>query len=144
MTDRPNMFGRTLQEADIWLNEIRDELNLPEKGQNYAALRAVLHELRDRLPVQETAHLAAQLPTLIRGVYYESWRPNETPKKERHREEFIEGVREKLFGHDEIDPEVAIKSVFSVLQKHVTAGEIQDVVGMLPKDLQQMWPEHRA
>jgi uncharacterized protein (DUF2267 family) len=34
----------------------------------------VLHALRDRLTVEEASDLAAQLPMLIRGLYYETRR----------------------------------------------------------------------
>jgi len=37
----------------------------------YNALRAVLHALRDRLTTEEIAQFGAQLPTFVRGVYYE-------------------------------------------------------------------------
>ena len=39
----------------------------------------MLHTLRDRLTVDVAAKLAAQLPTLIRGIYYEDWDPSRTP-----------------------------------------------------------------
>jgi uncharacterized protein (DUF2267 family) len=43
-------------------------------------LRGYLYTLRNRLPVDEAAHLAAQLPKLLRGVYREGWRPRKSPE----------------------------------------------------------------
>ena len=63
-------FDSTLQTTNIWLNEIQEHLGWGEDHQRaYHALRAVLHALRDRLPVDHAAALAAQLPMLIRGFY---------------------------------------------------------------------------
>ena len=46
-------------------------LGTDDRQDAYRAVRGVLHTLRDRLPVEESAQLAAQLPTLLRGVFYE-------------------------------------------------------------------------
>ena len=69
--DKTNQVLKAIEEAYQWPKERRQ--------QSYAALRAVLHALRDRLPVQESADLAAQLPVLIRGIYYEGWDPARVP-----------------------------------------------------------------
>lgn len=137
--NRPALFEHTVQEADIWLNELHEEIGLRDKGQLLAAMRAVLTQLRDRLTVEEAAHLGAQLPTLLRGVYYEQWRPAGAPKKLHSREEFFDGIRKRAFGHDEIDPEQAARGVFRVLSRHVSQGEIDEVIHMLPHDLQTLW-----
>lgn len=139
--ERPSMFGRTLQETDIWLKELQQETSLFQERQAYAALRAVLHQLRDRLTVEESAHLAAQLPTLIRGIYFEGWKPAAVPERVRHKVEFLEGVRAKAHDLPEINPEEATRAVFGLLRRHIAAGEIDDVIGQLPRDLQELWPE---
>ena len=54
--------------------------------------RAVLHALRDRIGPIHTAQLGAQLPMLVRGLYYEGWRANAAPTHERHREAFLAHV----------------------------------------------------
>jgi uncharacterized protein (DUF2267 family) len=62
---------------------------------SYLALRAVLHTLRDRLIVDEAIDLGAQLPMLVRGFYYENWQSVGKPLKYRHKEEFLNQVKEK-------------------------------------------------
>lgn len=142
--NRPSMFGRTVQESDIWLKELREELHLEDENQAYGALRAVLHALRDRLTVDETAHLAAQMPTLVRGIYYEGWKPSANPQRIRSGNEFVETVRERARGHDELDPDFAIRGVFKVLGRHVDPGEVGDVTGQLPADLRGFWQSPQA
>ncbi|HEX6114281.1 MAG TPA: DUF2267 domain-containing protein [Geminicoccaceae bacterium] len=48
-----DVFDKTLQTTNIWLDEILDELR-PDRQHAYHVLRAVLHALRDRLPLSLT------------------------------------------------------------------------------------------
>ena len=70
--------------TNAWLKEVANELGWQDR-ENYHAMGAVLHALRDRLTVAEAADLGAQLPTLIRGLYYDGWNPNGKPVKEQGR-----------------------------------------------------------
>jgi uncharacterized protein (DUF2267 family) len=140
----PSVFAQTVQETQIWLKEVMNGGALTDEHRAYAALRAVMHHLRDRLPVDQAADLGAQLPMLVRGIYYEGWDPSGTPTKDRKREDFIEAVRANLSGHPEIDPEIAIRQVFGVLSRHVTAGEIRDVISDLPQSVRGFWPQQAA
>ncbi|HSM19769.1 MAG TPA: DUF2267 domain-containing protein, partial [Hyphomicrobiales bacterium] len=59
----------TIQTTNIWLNELDQAMGWDHRQRTYRLLRAVLHALRDRLPVNEATDLGAQLPLLIRGIY---------------------------------------------------------------------------
>jgi uncharacterized protein (DUF2267 family) len=104
-----------------------------------AALRAVLHALRDRLTVEEAAHLAAQLPKLIRGLYYQGWEPGHVPVK-MHRQEFLERVRSDLPFDAGDEAERLVQTVLSSLRRHVTDGEWDNVRATMPTDLAAALP----
>ncbi|MFW6194910.1 MAG: DUF2267 domain-containing protein, partial [Chloroflexota bacterium] len=100
---------------------------------------ATLHALRDRLSVDENAQLSAQLPMLVRGIYFEGWDPSDRPGKPRHKEAFIDDVMREARDPD-YEPEPAVKAVFKVLARHVSPGEIEDVRHLLPAEIREMWP----
>lgn len=140
MTQSIPMFDQTVQETHRWLHEISEEMGDPRPKIAYHALRGVLFGLRDRLPVAEVHDLAAQLPTLIRGIFFEGYHPSGKPEK-LHREAFLKRVSEELQQAGGANPEHAARAVFSVLGRHVSEGEIREVREGLPKDLRSLWPE---
>jgi len=132
-------FDSTLQTTNVWLNDILDRLGWQDKQRAYHALRAVLHALRDRLPVDQAAALGAQLPMLVRGFYYEGWHPAGTPVKERHREAFLAPIAAAFREDFDVRPEEVARAVFQVIAKHVTPGEIKHVKITLPSELRSLW-----
>lgn len=129
----------TIHKTNTWLKELREELHTDESQFAYQALRSVLHSLRDRLTADEAADLAAELPMLVRGIFYEGWKPAGKPVKVRSREAFLQQVSEKITAPGPIDPSRIAAAVFSVLKKRISDGEIQDVRQNLPQDLQELW-----
>ena len=132
------VFDRTLETTHVWLNEICNDLG-PDKQVAWKLLSTVLHKLRDRLTLNLAAHLGAQLPLLVRGVYYDQFEPGKMPSEFRSREEFIAEVAEWLSDTRPVDPEEAIRSVFRVLSRHISEGQINKVRDALPKSVRQMW-----
>jgi uncharacterized protein (DUF2267 family) len=137
------VFDKTLQITHIWLDEIMAELG-PDRQRAYHALRAVLHALRDRLPLNLAAHLGAQLPLLVRGIYYDSWDPQPETTRERKQGEFLERVTAGLQGTRPVNVEQATRVVFATIGRHVTPGQVDKVRDALPGDIQVLWPESAA
>jgi uncharacterized protein (DUF2267 family) len=134
------IIDRTVQKTNLWLRDLREELHTDDSHIAYQALRVVLHALRDRLSVDEAVALAAELPLLIRGIYYEGWRSAGKPLK-LSRDEFLHRVQDQLQVPGIIDPVRYTRAVLSVLGNHLSPGEAHKVRATLPKDLQALWPE---
>lgn len=136
-----SVINRNVEMANIWLNEISKEMEQIDKDEAWACLNAVLRTVRDRVPVDEVADFAAQLPTLIRGAYYEGWRPSDAPHKWRHKEEYLAAIEEKLHGRENLDPERAARAVLNVAARHVNPEELKKLKAIHPKDVWDLWPQ---
>jgi uncharacterized protein (DUF2267 family) len=128
-------FNTTVDKTNRILKEIEQAFGWPHerRNQSYAALRAVLHTLRDRLTVDEGAQFAAQLPMLVRGLYYEGWDPSRVPQK-MSKEEFLGQVRQEFRYDVKGGVEQVIHSVLDSLRLHVTEGEWKGVKSSVPKE----------
>jgi uncharacterized protein (DUF2267 family) len=137
MDRHAGLFAETVEKTGFWLEELAQELGNVPLERSYSILRAVLHALRDRLTVDEAVTLGAQLPMLVRGFYYEGWRPASQPEKYRHKEEFFQQVCRHYPGLTE--PEAAARGVFRLLEGHVTRGELRHVREQLPPEIRALW-----
>ncbi len=133
------IFQSTIQTTDEWLRRIDTELGWRNRHRAYTALRATLHALRDRLPLDESAQFSSQLPLLIRGIYFEGWDPQPKPDK-LSKADLMDAIHE-AFGHDpDVNPERVAEAVFATIAAHVSRGEVDDVRAALPKALAELWP----
>jgi len=136
------VFQNSLAKTDEWLAEINDDLGWSDKKKAWTALRSVLHVLRDRLTIEEATDLAAQLPMLIRGMYFEGWNPSKPQTRIRKADEFVDLVTQNFTAYDLgdfLEPQDIARSVLQVLANHVSAGEIKDVIHSLPEGLRELW-----
>ncbi|MFH9352269.1 DUF2267 domain-containing protein [Kitasatospora sp. NPDC017646] len=93
-------------------------------------------QLRDRLPTDVVAHLGAQLPTLVRGVFYEGWNPHPTPAK-FDRQEYLD-----RFSHEASlpaeDAEDIVRAVTRAVFLHIPPEQLEHVFDTLPHDLRSL------
>jgi len=137
-----DVFDSTVQQTNVWLKEIADDLHWDDRRRAYIALRGTLHTLRDYLVTDEIAHLAAQMPLLVRGVFYEGWDPAQTSNPRRGRDDFLGRVSAEFARADHgIDSLRVTRTVLRVLMAHVAAGEVDHVRRLLPEDVQAIWPQ---
>lgn len=124
----------SIQLSNEWLDELEEMLGTDSETA-YGALKGTLHALRDSLTVDEAADLAAQLPMVIRGVYFTGWKPSKVPIR-RDATEFVEEVRNLGgLGPESPHPLAASRAVLQLLRSHITEGEIEDVFDQLPLEV---------
>ncbi|HEY0699888.1 MAG TPA: DUF2267 domain-containing protein [Micromonospora sp.] len=129
--DKTNLILKDIEAAYGWPKERRN--------QSYAALRTVLHLLRDRMPVEESAHFASHLPVLLRGVFYEGWDPTVVPIK-LSRDDFLYEVRQGFPYDVDGGAENVVRTVLNALRRNVPQGEWEDVKATMPKELSPILP----
>lgn len=129
----------TVHVTHTWINELDELLGWSNKSRSYRLLRSVLQALRDWLPVNEAADFAAQLPNLLRGVYYEQWRPATTPVKPRSKSDFLGRIDHAFVGDPILHTEDAVRITLRFLSTKIAAGEITDIKHALPADLRALW-----
>lgn len=133
------IIDEAVQDANIWVNEVDRRAGWDDKQRSYRLLRAVLHTIRDHLMVNEATDLGAQLPTLIRGVYYEGWNSARNPVRMRHAEAFVAAVQKRFAPDPMGDSELAIRAVLDLLDSHISAGEMSDVRAAFTKEIRSLF-----
>lgn len=135
------ILDTSVQKTHVWLKEIMERLETNDRHQAYMALKVTLHALRDRLSIEEAAQLGAQLPLIMRGLFYEGWKPTRKPDRASSWESFMRPVYLAARQDGSFTPEEIVSAVFEVLCKHVSGGESDDVIGQFPRDIRSLWPD---
>lgn len=133
-------FEHFIEQGNRFLNEVALTAGYPKNQElAYSLTRAVFHELRDRIQVEESMHLVSQLPMLLKAIYVDGWDTTRPRKTYDTAEEFllaivarVDAMRPELI----FEPAEMVKAVFTVLQAQVSDGEMVQVLGQLPLDIQ--------
>jgi uncharacterized protein (DUF2267 family) len=139
-TTHVDAIERSVQKTNQWLHELAGELEIDERTA-WRVLRAYLQVLRDRLTIDEAAQLAAQLPHLLRGVFYEGFDPGHQPEKIRDRDAFLARLAERAQLSDADEAAAAAVAVTRLLRRHVSQGEVEDVLSQLPAEIRTLLEE---
>jgi uncharacterized protein (DUF2267 family) len=86
--------------------------------------------------VEVAAHFAAQLPELLRGVFFDGWSPSRVPQK-YDRGEYVTRFAQEARVHDS-DVVKAARIVTVMARRHMSSGVLAQALGLLPADLQEM------
>ena len=134
------VIDHTVHITHEWINELAARLGWSSKRNALRLMRNTLQHLRDHMLVNETAQFSAQLPLLIRGMFFEGWVPKHTPIKERRAETFVGVISAGMDESSEYRGEEDIKCVFDLLNARLSTGEVEDVRAGLSEDIRAIWP----
>ena len=139
MAQSPNVqtLEQTVHQTNNWIISLSETLGSDEETA-FRGLRGYLHTLRDCLDVGEASDFAAQLPMLVRGVYYTGWDPSRTPQQ-LNRDEFLDRLSHHAALRDEDPPaDDVAKAVSALLATYMTEGQLTDVVSQLRDDVREL------
>ena len=135
------ILDHNVQLTHAWINELDVMLGWNDRTRTFRLLRVTLQTLRDVLPLGETADFAAQLPTLLRGVFYEHWRPAAPKISHRDRDYFFTRINGAFRTDPFDDVGDAVSIVFAFLSRKISAGEIGEMRQSMPEELRSLWPQ---
>jgi len=134
------VIDHTVHLTHEWVNELTSRLDWSSKRSALRLFRVTLQHVRDHLTTDELAQFSAQLPLLIRGMFFEGWVPKHTPIKERSATVFIAAIEDQIGQTQDYRGPEDIRCVFDVLNARLSAGEIEDVRASLPEAIRALWP----
>ncbi|MDB5026724.1 MAG: hypothetical protein JWO66_413 [Candidatus Eremiobacteraeota bacterium] len=134
----------SVRESYEWLADVMQETGLDQPAALHA-LRAVLHAVRDETTVRQSGHIATQMPTFIRGLYFEGWDPARVPVGDRSRERFLERIRSYVPDdlRDGLDYERIARGVFHVLERRLPNASLK-IKQLIPSDIRALWTSPSA
>ena len=124
-------FNVAVHAADDWIDDLTKRLGWQDRERVYLALLATLHALRDHLARDEAVYIGAQLPTLLRGLYYDGWHPGARPAT-KSRSAFLERIHDGVHRDPGVDAEQVARAVFALLTARLPASEIEDAKAATP------------
>ncbi|GAB3829156.1 DUF2267 domain-containing protein [Dactylosporangium cerinum] len=128
-----DVFDHATRTSHTWLGAVAAELGTSDTHVAYRILRAWLHSLRDRLPVDGSADFAAGLPELLRGVYFEGWRPARVPVK-FGAEEYLRRFAHEA-GISAVEVADVAPRVTRALRRQLAPGQLDGALTQLPDAL---------
>lgn len=132
-------FESYIKEANTWSNELCTYLGIDDVGKANRIFRAVLHAIRDRIQTGEAIHLAAQLPIIWKGIYFDGFTMHE-PIRIRHEKEWLDFIRSKDFAEMADFPTLehahyAFQDVMNFLKEHISEGQYNQIEHALHTDI---------
>ena len=120
------------------LGALKERAFLQTHNQCYAMLRAVLHEFRTYMTVNQAIAFAGALPPVTRAIFVEDWWPADAPPLPPAPSDFSEAVVRRLSPHH-IPPDGIAGDVFALLAARMEPSKAAGAVDALPAGLQRLW-----
>jgi uncharacterized protein (DUF2267 family) len=142
----PLNFEKHAAKGNEFLNKLAQRLNDEEnRARAGRVLRCVLRALRNLLTLEESFQFLSQLPMALKAVYVDGWKPNKYHQRIKTVQEFSEEVmKEDGFStwkdfSGVSDAQDAIEAVMKTLADYVSAGELHDIIAILPEEMKEQF-----
>lgn len=130
------------KDAKTWLHQLCDYLGIDDEQKAARIFKAVLHAIRDRIPSGEAVHLAAQLPIIWKGIYFDGFTLHNNPVRIRNEEQWLEFIRSKDAFAEQADfPTLdhvyyAFQDVMNFLRDHISEGQYNQIAQAIHSEIE--------
>lgn len=142
-------FNQYAAEGNTFMKAYAKELGLSKDHDKAGRiLTTILHGIRSMISTEESLQLIAQLPMFLKAIYVNGWAIKTKKEKIKSMEDFIDHLRtisKKTSLVDFDSNEIAEEDVFStfnMLRNYVSSGQMDDVIGQLPKQLKRLFYDY--
>lgn len=142
-------FENFARDAHEYVNKIAEDLGHPtEKDRALQLWRSVMHVVRDRIHFGESLQILDPLPMIFKGIYVQHWKFHDKPPMNYSTMKEMAAEVEKLqeyYGEADFpwkEPtEELIVAILESLREFLSIGQLNHVVGQLPKEVKEYLQE---
>ncbi len=137
MTEIPDLQA-SVAETEAWIDDFIRRMEWHDFSRAFAAFIGALHAIRDAIPRDEAVAIAGPMPALLRGLYFEGWRPSvRIPVSRRS---FLERIHDAVHRDPGIDSEEVARAVLELLAARLPRAELEEARASTPSALRSLWP----
>ena len=140
MTLQIQEFEDAVRSTEEWIAAFMRQLGWHDRDRAWLALRGASHALRDCLPTDAAVSVGAQLPALLRGIYYDGWHPAVRALRLKTRHAVLERIHEAVHRDPAIEPEQVMRGFLALLADRLPGAELEDAKAETPEPLRGLWP----
>lgn len=123
-------------DTNEFVRRVKEETGLTDRAEVRRAIVAAFEALAAALPPDEAHDLGSQLPRGLKELVW-SRQSSRMPAKPLDWQTLLTSVRNALHpGHRQQAAQVT-RAIFAVLREAVSPGELDDIVSVLPPELQR-------
>lgn len=136
-------FNKYAMKGNEFLNCLEENLGNDDRTHAARILRSTFRVVRNHLTFEESLQLLSQLPMAIKAIYVDGWKKGEHKKIKTVDEFLIEIIQEEGNSawrdfnskEDIID---CVRAVIDTMRLYVSAEEIDQALGTLPRRLREV------
>jgi len=138
-------IDEAVHKLNMWLLDLMKAMKWDSRERALSAYRATLHTVRDLLPDNNVVHFGAQLPLILKGIFYDGWTLKARPTYQVNTAaQFYDLVRFELGSANlKFDNETIrqfTKAIFQNMTKHMGEKEMRKVKALLRENVRDIIP----
>jgi uncharacterized protein (DUF2267 family) len=139
-------LNKYVEEANRFFKDVAVELGNPSDINHASRVTiAILHTLRERISPEESMHLIAQLPMILKGIYVDGWKITRQQNDVTTVDEFLDEVRahcirsaERDLGNNQ-EARAVVYAVLRVMRQYIDEGEMKHIKHQLPQTIAELF-----